>query len=111
MALREQSHQSYTSDVQPRLLPNPSVLVTVALVVAACIPSMGCQATQKSTATPKERRINGKLVIKYVSLPEETGSRLRRKGALLEDGSIVALDGSSLSQVDKAWLEQAKGRF
>jgi hypothetical protein len=50
-------------------------------------------------------------VIKYVSLPPVTGSRLSRRGALLEDGSIVALDGSGLGQVDKAWLEQAKGRF
>ena len=85
--------------------------MAVALMIVAGIPSLGCQATPKSPAAAKERRINGKLVIKYVSLPPETGSRLSRKGALLEDGSIVALDGSGLGQVDKAWLEQAKGRF
>ena len=109
--MRALRSQTYTSEVRPPRPLDPRALVAVVLLTLSGIPSLGCQSSPKAATATKERRINGKLVIKYVSLPSETGSRLPRRGALLEDGSIVALDGSGLGQVDKAWLEQAKGRF
>jgi hypothetical protein len=109
--LRALRRPTYTSTVRLPFPLDPRALVAVLLLTLAGIPSLGCQTNPNAATATKERRINGKLVIKYVSLPSETGSRLPRRGALLEDGSIVALDGSGLGQVDKVWLEQAKGRF
>lgn len=87
------------------------ILLTALFVVALVTP--GCQSTPKESAPAAEQRINGKRVIRIVLLPAQTGSRLHRKAMLLEDGSVVAPDGSplTLGAVDKSVIEREKSKY
>ena len=96
------------------LLPRSLHIALRSLLLALTLGSLtGCSADRAGAEAgpPKTQMIQGKRVVKYIQLPPRTGSRLARQGAVLEDGTVVALDGLPVGTIDKSWVESAKGRY